>query len=65
MFITALFTVTKTWKPSKCPSRDQWNLQGGSGDADMENRPLDAVREGEGGTTWVGSVETLTLPCVK
>ena len=24
MFITALFIIVKTWKQSKCPSRDNW-----------------------------------------
>uniref|UniRef100_A0A9L0R4R9 DUF1725 domain-containing protein n=1 Tax=Equus caballus TaxID=9796 RepID=A0A9L0R4R9_HORSE len=24
MFITALFTVAKTWKQPRCPSRDEW-----------------------------------------
>ena len=24
MFIAALFTKTKTWKQSKCPSTDEW-----------------------------------------
>ena len=24
MFITALFTIAKTWKPPKCPSTDEW-----------------------------------------
>ena len=24
MFIAALFTITKTWKQSKCPSADEW-----------------------------------------
>ena len=24
MFITALFTICKTWKQSKCPSTDKW-----------------------------------------
>ena len=24
MFITALFTVAKTWKQLKCPSTDEW-----------------------------------------
>ena len=24
MFIAALFTITMTWKQSKCPSRDDW-----------------------------------------
>ena len=24
MFIAALFTISKTWKPPKCPSTDEW-----------------------------------------
>ena len=24
MFIAALFTITKTWKQPKCPSKDEW-----------------------------------------
>ena len=24
MFIAALFTIAKTWKQPKCPSRDDW-----------------------------------------
>ena len=24
MFIAALFTVAKTWKPPKCPLTDEW-----------------------------------------
>ena len=24
MFIAALFTITKTWKQTKCPSTDEW-----------------------------------------
>ena len=24
MFIAALFTVTRTWKQSRCPSEDKW-----------------------------------------
>ena len=24
MFISALFTITKTWNPPKCPSTDEW-----------------------------------------
>ena len=24
MFITALFTIAKIWKPPKCPSIDEW-----------------------------------------
>ena len=24
MFIAALFTITRTWKQPKCPSKDEW-----------------------------------------
>ena len=24
MFIAALFTIARTWKPPKCPSSDKW-----------------------------------------
>ena len=24
MFITAIFTIAKTWKKPKCPSTDEW-----------------------------------------
>ena len=24
MFIAALFTIARTWKPSKCPLTDEW-----------------------------------------
>ena len=24
MFIAALFTIARTWKPPKCPSTDKW-----------------------------------------
>ena len=24
MFITALFTITRTWKQPRCPSADEW-----------------------------------------
>ena len=24
MFITALFTIARTWKPPKCPLTDEW-----------------------------------------
>ena len=24
MFIAALFTITRTWKPPKCPLTDEW-----------------------------------------
>ena len=65
MFITALFTATKTWKPSKCPSRDQWNLQGGSGDTDTENRSVDPAGEGEGRTNGESGREIYTPPYVR
>ena len=26
MFIAALFTIAKTWKPPKCPSKDGWTM---------------------------------------
>ena len=25
MFIAALFTIAKSWKQPKCPSKDDWN----------------------------------------
>ena len=65
MFLTALFTVTKTWKPSKCPSRDQWNLQGGSGDTGTENRFVDPAGEEEGRTNGESGMEIYTPPYVK
>ena len=51
-----------------------WNLerwywwayfQGSSGDPDIENRLLDTVGEGEGGTNGESSVETYILPYIK
>ena len=24
MFVVALFTIARTWKPPKCPSTDEW-----------------------------------------
>ena len=27
MFITALFTIARTWKQPKCPSKDEWIKQ--------------------------------------
>ena len=41
----------------------QWTyLQGSDGDADIENRIMDVVGEGEGGTNWESSIEAYTLP---
>ena len=41
------------------------HLQGSSRDADIENRLVDTVGEGEGGMNWESSEETYTLPYVK
>ena len=50
-----------------------WNLerwywwtyfQGGNGDSDIENRLVDTVWEGDGGTNRESSMETYTLPYV-
>ena len=27
MFITALFIITRTWKPPRCPSADEWIIK--------------------------------------
>ena len=35
------------------------------GDADIKDRILDTVGEGEGGMIWESSMETYTLPYVK
>ena len=40
-------------------------FQGSSGDADIENRLMDTVGEGEGGTNWESSPETYALPYTK
>ena len=40
-------------------------LQRRNGDADIENRLVDVVGEGEGGTDWESSVDIYTLPCVR
>ena len=37
---------------------------GQNGDKDIENRYVDTVGEGEGGTNWESSVETYTLQYV-
>uniref|UniRef100_A0A8D1T256 Uncharacterized protein n=1 Tax=Sus scrofa TaxID=9823 RepID=A0A8D1T256_PIG len=29
MFIAALFTIAKSWKPSKCPFTDEWIKKNG------------------------------------
>ena len=34
------------------------HLQGSSGDTDVENRLVDTVQEGEGGTNWKSNMET-------
>ena len=40
-------------------------LQGESRDADIENRLVDRVGEGEGGMNWESSIEAYTLLYVK
>ena len=40
-------------------------MQGGSGDAVTENRPVDTVREGEGGTNCIRGVEAPPPPHVR
>ena len=40
-------------------------MQDSKRDADVKNRPLDYVREGEGGMIWENSIETCMLPYVK
>ena len=34
-------------------------------DADIENRYVDTVGKGEGGTNWESRIDIYTLPCVK
>ena len=40
-------------------------MQGSKGDADIKERHLDSVGEGEGGMICENSIETYTLPHVK
>ena len=40
-------------------------MQGRNRDADTENRLVDTVREGEGGTNWESTMEMYTLSYVK
>ena len=40
-------------------------MQGSSGDADIENRFVNTVWEGQGGMNKEISIETCRLPCVK
>ena len=40
-------------------------MQGSNGEANIVNRLVGIVREGEGGTNWESSTETYTLPHVK
>ena len=44
---------------------DDTLLQGSNGDTDIENRFVDTVGEGQGGTNGESSMETDTLPYVK
>ena len=40
-------------------------LQGGNGDADIENVLVDTVGEGESGMNGESSINIYTLPCIK
>ena len=40
-------------------------MQDSKRDTDVENRVLDSVGEGKGGTIWESSIETCILPYVK
>jgi len=40
-------------------------MQYGKRDADIKNRLLDSVGEGEGGMIWENNIETCILPYVK
>ena len=40
-------------------------LKGSNRDADIENRLVDTVEEGEGWINWEHSIETYTLPYIK
>ena len=40
-------------------------MQGSDAHADIENRVLDVVGQGEGGTNRESNIETYTLPYVK
>ena len=41
------------------------NIWGRNRDADVQNRLVDTVREGEGGMNWESSIDTYTLPTSK
>ena len=51
------------WSLDKWPWRAY--LQGSNRDADMENRLVDTVAEGECGTNWESIIETYTWPYEK
>ena len=40
-------------------------MQGRNRDEDVENRHVDTVGEGEGGTNWEIRIDIHTLPCAK
>ena len=50
-------------------NRERWSrwsyLQGSKGDADIKDRLLDTVEEGEGGMIWESSIETLYITICK
>ena len=51
------------WNPEKWYWRSY--LQGSKGDADIKDRLLDIVEEGEGGMIWESSIETLYITICK
>ena len=66
--------VRQKEKNKYCMLTHLWNLetwywltylQGNNRDADVENRFVDTVGDGEDGTNWDSSTETYTLPNVK
>ena len=40
-------------------------MQGRNRDTDLENKLVDPVGEGEGGTNWEKSIDIYTLPGIK
>ena len=58
-----LYINSYIWNLGKCYG---WAyLQGSNGEADIQNRLVNTVVEGEGGMNWESSMETYKLPYVK
>ena len=69
--ITCYIDWSSQKEENKYNNTNIWNLekwyrwtyfQGRNRDADIENRLVGTVGEGEGGTNWESSIETYTLP---